>query len=587
MFICRNSRILKTIFPDMKRFVAMLQCILLSAVVLVSQDRDMEKAVLFLSGAASMEELDEEVMERFRSSSARPLRINVVPESRLVASGLFSRYQAASLTDYRKMNGDILSASELALVDGFNADLAEALRFFVSFDSYATPGRKGSGRSPVATETLSRASLRSQGGGETWNYAFKMRTGAEDRWSAALAAKSGYEGSKWPPEAFSGSAAIYGRGGRWTLVAGDFNARFGQGLLCWTGFSLTGAQSASSFARHPSGITQAWTVSPSAARRGIAGEILIGRVSLSSFWAPQSSSGASLTWSAKYGQLGLTAVTPARTSADWRWSLGRYDIFGEMAYDAAGRASAGVAGCTFNPGYESRISFLVRSYAPSYDGTGAGAFRSSTKTSDERGAAFAMDFRNLAVTADAAFHPSKGTSQHKAVLKYGADISEVIGLNCRLSSRFRPEDDHRWRNEARIEAEYSPSACFPFRICADVCSCDGWAWLSFVEAGYRHEDSASSFYAYGRFTVFEVDDWDDRIYVYERDVPGTFSAPAYYGRGISWSTVISFKKKGKWTLNAKISSLQYPLMEEGKDGKTEARIQLVRDFQFHPGLDVR
>lgn len=543
--------------------------------------------MLLLSGASSMEELDEEVMEKFRSLSVRPLRINRLQTDRLVASGLFSRYQAASLVDYRKRSGDILSASELALVDGFNEETAEALRRFVSFESSAIPGQKADMDNQVETETLTRMGIREQAGAVSWNYAVKLKTEAEDRWSVALAAKCPYDAEKWPPESLSGSAAVYGRGGRWTLLAGDFNARFGQGLLCWNGFSLTGAQSASSFAKHPSGISQAWTVSPSSAKRGVAGEITFGRLVLSSFWARGSTSGANLTWLAAYGQLGFTAVTPGRVSADWRWSLGKFDVFGEAACDVVGKATAGVAGISYNPEYKSCISALVRSYAPSYDGTGAGAFRSSTKTSDEYGAALAVDFRNLAFTVDAAFHPSKGTSQHKAVIKYNAALSGSTGIAFRLTSRFRPEDDHEWRNEARLELEYSPSVRLPMKLCADVCRCDGWSWLSFAEAGYRHEASDRVFYAYGRLTVFGVDDWDDRIYVYERDIPGSFSAPAYYGRGLSLSLVLSYKKNRKWTVNGRLASVQYPMMDGEKEGKVEARMQLVRDFQFHPRRDVR
>ena len=46
----------------------------------------------------------------------------------------------ASLLDYRKRNGDILSMKELAAVDGFSQERAEALAPFVSLYSEAAPG---------------------------------------------------------------------------------------------------------------------------------------------------------------------------------------------------------------------------------------------------------------------------------------------------------------------------------------------------------------------------------------------------------------------------------------------------------------
>jgi len=44
-----------------------------------------------------------------------------------------------------------------------------------------------------------------------------------------------------------------------------------------------------------------------------------------------------------------------------------------------------------------------------------------------------------------------------------------------------------------------------------------------------------------RAGLFKVDEWADRIYVYERDAPGTFSTVAYYGRGWEASLVGSLK----------------------------------------------
>ncbi len=43
----------------------------------------------------------------------------------------------------------------------------------------------------------------------------------------------------------------------------------------------------------------------------------------------------------------------------------------------------------------------------------------------------------------------------------------------------------------------------------------------------------------GRFTMFETDSYDSRLYEYEQDVPGTFSNPALFGRGIKASLLVS------------------------------------------------
>lgn len=568
-------------------------CWLYSAIMIcnctavMAQDTELERSVLALTGASSMEDLDEEVMEGFSSLASRQLRVNFASEARMVSSGLFSRYQAASIVDYRRRNGDILSLMELMLVDGFDESTARALAPFVSFDSSGmTAGNS------VETESMVRSSARWQDGGDGWNYAAKVRVGDDDRWTAGIAAKSGYGDGKWPPEALSGSMGLYGRGGRWSIVAGDFNTRFGQGLVQWSGFSLSGAQSAAAFARHPSGISPAWTLSPSAVHRGMAVEARFGRTVTSLFASSTAtdsplSFGANVTWLARYGQIGLTGISQGRVSADWRWSFGKIDSFGELAYDASGNASAGIIGCTYNPDYQVRVSALARSYAPSYDGNGAGAFRSSTKTSDEAGGALALDYRKLVFTADMAFHPSKATSQHKAVLKYSPQISENCEMGFKLTSRFRPCDTYVWRNELRAEISRSFPSGFSLRGCGDVCRCRSFSGLAFCEAGYRNENSSKTRYAYARVTLFDVENWDDRIYIYERDIQGAFSVPAYYGRGWSFNIVTMYKWKGRAAVCLRFSYLDYPWMTEKKPGKAELKFQLlVWNLQFHSRFDV-
>ncbi|MEE3407254.1 MAG: hypothetical protein VZR12_05380, partial [Candidatus Cryptobacteroides sp.] len=69
-----------------------------------------------LLGVTDMEELNEEAAERLDFLERHPLKVNYATEARMVASGLMSRYQAASLADYRSLHGDVLSVAELAAV---------------------------------------------------------------------------------------------------------------------------------------------------------------------------------------------------------------------------------------------------------------------------------------------------------------------------------------------------------------------------------------------------------------------------------------------------------------------------------------
>lgn len=551
--------------------------------------QDLMDAVLFLTGASSPEELDADVLDRYEALASRPLRINTATEARMVSSGLLSRYQAASVADYRRSSGDILSVAELALLDGFGEASARALAPFVSFDTRALPGRSSLERGSVETEFMARAALQGSAGKVSGSGALKIRTGNEDRWTVGLAAKlpalagpslkEAMAGAAlWPPETASVSMAYYGRKRPWKVLLGDFNTRFGQGLLLWSGFSLSGVQSAAAMDRHPSGLSPAWTLSPGAVRRGVAADLMLGRFALSGFCTVDGLAGANVTWLARLGQLGVTALSVGRVSADWRWSPGKWDLFGEAAWDAENKCGAVVAGGAWNPAYLVRLAASVRSYPAAFDGSLAGALRSSTRTADERGASLAFDYKKLSLTTDAVVHPSKETAQLKTVLKYSPQVFDRLALAFRVVNRYRPKDPFRWRNELRAEAVYGPTENgFSLKGCAAACRSAEFSWLAYLEGGYVAESPARKVSFYLRGTAFKVDRWEDRIYIYERDVPGAFSVPAWYGRGCALSAVASLKLRHA-SLHARAYATGYPGMVEKKPGKAGLRFQCQFTF---------
>ena len=98
-----------------------------------------------------------------------------------------------------------------------------------------------------------------------------------------------------------------------------------------------------------------------------------------------------------------------------------------------------------------------------------------------------------------------------------------------------------------------------------------------MEGGRKSEDYS----IYLRGTLFLVDNWDDRIYSYERDAPGNFTVPAYYGRGFSVSAVggsrfrFGIRKKKTLKVYFRVVSTRYPFMIEPKPARTEAKLQVM------------
>lgn len=442
---------------------------------------DPAELVSAVLGAASAEELDEEMMEHYESVLARKVAINLLPPSRLRSTGLFSRYQLASLTDYISRNGDVLSAAELCLVDGFSRDFVERIAPFISFSSSARPGQSSREQAPHEGEFLVRTAAKRQGGAAALSYASKLKLEGLRGFDAGLTVKAPYgEGIK--SEAVSGYLSWHGRRYLNQLTIGDYHTRFGQGLLLWSGFSLSGFSSAAAFARHPGGLSQAYTTSPSTARRGAAAELQFGHLVTSLMYDISGYAAVNATFLAHRGQLGLTVLSDASASADARWSFGKWDFFGECAYSLNGNTVAAVAGLTFNPAYQKRVSLLLRHYPPGYQVKTASGPRSSTKTSDESGLAVAVDMPSWTLSADAAYHPSKQTSQFKAVFRHSRQPYPWLSLDLKGTARYRPKDAAPFRGELRPSA-IAAGGPWQLKTVIALCTCRELAWLASVEGG--------------------------------------------------------------------------------------------------------
>jgi hypothetical protein len=163
------------------------------------------------------------------------------------------------------------------------------------------------------------------------------------------------------------------------------------------------------------------------------------------------------------------------------------------------------------------------------------------------------------------------------VLKYAPQVTETLSFTLRAVSRYRPHDAYPWKNELRAEAVLAAPGGFFLKGCAAACRSAGLSWLTYVEPGYKIESEKLKWSLYLRGTAFVVDNWEDRIYIYERDIQGAFSVPAYYGRGCSLSAVTSLKFK-KFTFGARAYATAYPGMAGTKPPKSGLKAQLQITF---------
>lgn len=540
--------------------------------------RGQDEHILALTGASEAEELDETVIERYEALRRHPIHINSASKSGLISCGLFSVFQVAAIDDWRRSSGDILSVTELGSIDGFNPALAKHMAPFIDFSSKA-----GIGRSSLGGRRSDELSIRGQvrkdeGRDMDSGWGVKYRHIRDGRGSLAMAARNSYGSSGAAPDTWSLCGALEGKRHMDRLIIGDFNSHFGQGLAMWSGFSLSGAGTVDAFCKRPSGVSPTWSFA-STSYRGAAAGFTFGKWTATGMMAfpglrtamekaPHDISllpAANLSWLGKHGQIGLTGYAhssgDAKLSVDTRWHLKSIDIFGEAAADAVSGALAGIGGVIWSPQWQHSYAVMLRSYPGSYTPGQAGAVKAGTKVTDEKGATLGMKLPWLSLTADAAWFPSKGTGQLKIVGSSTLPLSKRLSLIPHISLKLKEGGS---RADMRADLRWSSGALNIFTR-TDVLRCTGWAWLQYAECGYKTESVS----AWLRGTVFRVDNWADRIYVYERDAPGSFNVPAYYGRGVAASAVCGWKRQ-KTRLHLRASIVHYA---SDKPARVELRCQ--------------
>ena len=506
---------------------------LILLIALASAAGDFETAVLTLTGASCVEELDESTMERFRELSLRPVELNSASRSRLLATGLFTPFQVASLLEYRQQTGAILSFVELSLVDGFNRDYVLALRHFVKLESAEPPGRRSGHR--FHADMMLRGAVKEQEG-HAAACGGKLKLGWGERVELDWASRTTYSDGSFGLGTLS--AAYHGSRVPWKLVLGHFNARFGQGLTQWNGFSLQPYGSVGSLRRSGTGFSPTCSFSPELC--GAAADVDLGRWNFGAAYSFEGSLPiAAVNYTGRSFAAGLT-VTGKAAGTHFQVGVPNASVYGEVAWDGSLQALAGVK---WTPSYGSTLGALLR----------------YTGGVPECIAAAGLKGLDAVLAAS--------PKQQRAMVKYAPEL--VLGqvrMVPALRIAARRTDVLRLEGRGELALEWGG---WSFRSRCDLVRCSELGWLVNAEAGR----TAGPLKAYLRFTAFRVDKWPDRIYVYERDAPGSFNVPAYYGRG--WALALS----GSWrplrahTFYWRVSYVTYPWMTDTKPSRFEAKLQ--------------
>ena len=579
-------------------------------------------AVLLLSGASSMEELSAEELERYEDLRRKPLDLNRCSRSRLLACGLFTPFQVASILEHRRQGGEILSLTELMLIEGFTSRKVDALRHFIVIRAEDGPIGAKKLRPELDLELRGAVSVpvpdsRSKDRGEQrTGYGSKLHLSLGQRAELSIVGRKSYDSGRFGP--LSASAVYYGRRYLGKVVLGAFNARFGEGLTQWSGFSLSSLSSVASFRKSGSGLSPSASFSPG--MTGMAADFNLRRFTLSTAigcapealaklglftkasgsTAPGIAALADLSWTGRLIHAGVTATCEA-AGVHFLGSLPNLSLFGETSLTYKGAFSA-IAGTVWTPEYARKFALQLRWFDPSIKGKNSGA-------------AFGFELPDWCFTLDARYRADTRKQKYRGFLRYSKEIilparprapssvplpevnlpeaslpdissrpvteqpatvpeasvsvpARSLIVSARLAANYAPGEAHPTRVELRSELAFT-SGAWKFSTRLDGIYCASFAFHAFLEAGYLTPKLSS----YLRLGGFLIDNWDDRIWVYERDAPGSFTVPAYYGRGVHCSLYCAWKPSRHHSLYLRTSLVSYPGNPTPKNGKFEFKLQ--------------
>ena len=264
-----------------------------------------------------------------------------------------------------------------------------------------------------------------------------------------------------------------------------------------------------------------------------------------------------------------------------RWAWSSLQFYGELARDRRG-AVAALLGGEWAPVYAWELALQLRYYAPEYTAPHAGAWAVGSLCSNEHSVTGRALWRwggqgSCSLHAMWAYHPASRYRVPKSSSEFELQ-SQVAweGTVWQWQARAQWVEDPAYalpRKSVRLQGGWRSSGTSSVQYFTKlqyglVWSKDCGRALS-VQLGLRsrsHTQSSRAWEWSGSMVVYRADAWEDRLYLYQRSLPGVFSFPALYGRGVDLSMYFNYQPRSNLSLGGTLS-------------RTGLRVQLQWDIK--------
>ena len=296
----------------------------------------------------------------------------------------------------------------------------------------------------------------------------------------------------------------------------------------------------------------------------------------------------------KYNQFFFQGDHLTVAGLDFRWQRNKAAFFGELSM-SGNRAFAGLAGVTVKPAGYIDFTLLYRNYGLRYQNLFLGALKESSRGQAEEGLYLGLqcspaprwsllahcDFFRLKWLTSQAYAPSWGQEYS---LKVDHQISSSATMQFKFKSKTKMRnsaDDHSYSYYPIFYTKRAVQFLLSYTLFGDwvlghKASCshyfnddgtDSRGYLVCQDVAYKPAGKPWSLTF--RYALFDSDDYQSRLSLYENDVLGAFSIPSLYGHGTRMYLLGKLKLFNTLTLYARVGC-SFQAEETKTDLKAEA-----------------
>ena len=360
-------------------------------------------------------------------------------------------------------------------------------------------------------------------------------------------------GIPWKDIDYGGYIQLKDIGPMKTVVAGNYQASFGYGLVVGSPFKRGKTAYIQSTATTDEGVKKFSSVGDSYNYfHGVGATAKVSNwADVSAFYSVREEKenqwhhvvGLNATGRWKRVKVGVTAIEnisdngnrelgigKAVLGANARWNMGKVDLWGEVATSQGSKwGIAGIAGVRYTPLSDLNILAIYRYYSPDYNNMYANALCSWTRMRDEHGGYFGIEYNRLInwqlsafgdvwktgfeTMAQADFIPQKDYRMHTRFRVKRKDEKDTYSLRWNMVYTFG-----QWKMKTQADGNM---------VQAKGAWTYGWSVLQDVE--YRFAEVPIVLQL--RAQAFDARTWDNRVYIYENDVLYAYAIPFVYGLG--------------------------------------------------------